>query len=284
MPHTPQCPSHSLPNPSHDAGRVPPAPHRDSQPRQGVSAGGAGRAPWRRPGCPACSSRSPPPRRTAPGTAVSSRPISGGTGRGSRRRPTSPAPVVTCLPPSQAVLPRHPRFDQGIAIAYPPVAGRSHADGLVGRDAQPQLDGGAGGYLLSLPQPEQPAYLPADRLSGDGAASGRSTPAGLRHPPHRTGRAPFRASGSPSDGLDPCVGNIGFSAIVVGFVHPSSGVIRSVPHPSDCPPWPCGRLSRPRTTTRALPHVRHWPKAGLLRCRRAGRASQVHLGCVCVPS
>ena len=68
------------------------------------------------------------------------------------------------------------------------------------------------------------------------------------------------------------VGNIGFSAIIVGFIHPSSGVVRFVPHPSDCPPSPCGRLSRPRTTTRALPHVRHWLKAGLLRCRRAGRA------------
>ena len=80
------------------------------------------------------------------------------------------------------------------------------------------------------------------------------------------------------------VGNIGFSAIIVGFIHPSSGVVRFVPHPSDCPPSPCGRLSRPRTTTRALPHVRHWLKAGLLRSRRAGRASQVRLGCVFVPS
>ena len=114
------------------------------------------------------------------------------------------------------------------------------------------------------------------------AANGRNAPAGLRHPPHRTGRAPFKASGSPSDGLDLCVGNIGFSAIVVGFIHPSSGVVRFVPHPSDCPPSPCGRLSRPRTTTRALPHIRHWPKAGLLRRRRAGRGSQVRPGCVCV--
>ena len=80
------------------------------------------------------------------------------------------------------------------------------------------------------------------------------------------------------------VGNIGFSAIIVGFIHPSSGVVRFVPHPSDCPPSPCGRLSRPRTTTRALPHVRRWPKAGLLRCRRAGRASQVRPGCVFMPS
>ena len=122
------------------------------------------------------------------------------------------------------------------------------------------------------------------RLGRDGAANGRNAPAGLRHPPHRTGRAPFKASGSPSDGLDLCVGNIGFSAIVVGFIHPSSGVVRFVPHPSDCPPSPCGRLSRPRTTTRALPHIRHWPKAGLLRRRRAGRGSQVRPGCVCVPS
>ena len=121
-------------------------------------------------------------------------------------------------------------------------------------------------------------------LGRDGAADGRTAPAGLRHPPRRTGRAPFRASGSPSDGLDLCVGNIGFSAIFVGFVRPSSGVVRFVPHPSGCPPSPCGRLSRPRTTTRALPHVRHWPQAGLLRCRRAGRASQVHLGCVVAPS
>ena len=196
----------------------------------------------------------------------------------------TPIDVTSSGPPCQAVSSRHPRLDEGVAVAYPPVTGCLHANDLIGGDAQPQLGGGAGGYPLSLPQPEQPAYLPADRLSGDGAASGRSTPAGLRHPPHRTGRAPFRAYGSPSDGLDPCVGNIGFSAIVVGFVHPSSGVIRFVPHPSDCPPSPCGRLSRPRTTTRALPHVRHWPKAGLLRCRRAGRASQVHLGCVCVPS
>ena len=122
------------------------------------------------------------------------------------------------------------------------------------------------------------------RLGRDGAADGRNAPAGLRHPPHRTGRAPFKASGSPSDGLDLCVGNIGFSTIVVGFIHPSSGVVRFVPHPSDCPPSPCGRLSRPRTTTRALPHIRHWPKAGLLRRRRAGRGSQVRPGCVCVPS
>ena len=80
------------------------------------------------------------------------------------------------------------------------------------------------------------------------------------------------------------VGNIGFSAIIVGFIHPSSGVVRFVPHPSDCPPSPCGRLSRPRTTTRALPHVRRWPKAGLLRSRRAGRGSQVRPGCVFMPS
>ncbi len=121
-------------------------------------------------------------------------------------------------------------------------------------------------------------------LSGDGAAVGRADPAGLRHPPHRTGRATFTASGSPSGGLDLCVGNIGFSAILVGFIHPASGVVRFVPLPSDCPPSPCGRLSRPRTTTRALPHVRRWPKAGLLRCRRAGRASQVRPGCIFMPS
>ena len=41
-------------------------------------------------------------------------------------------------------------------------------------------------------------------LSGDGAAVGRADPAGLRHPPHRTGRATFTASGSPSGGLDLC--------------------------------------------------------------------------------
>ena len=121
-------------------------------------------------------------------------------------------------------------------------------------------------------------------LGRDGAADGRTAPAGLRHPPLRTGRATFTASGSPSDGLDWCVGNIGFSAILVGFIHPASGVVRFVPLPSDCPPSPCGRLSRPRTTTRALPHVRRWPKAGLLRCRRAGRASQVRPGCIFMPS
>ena len=121
-------------------------------------------------------------------------------------------------------------------------------------------------------------------LSGDSAASDRIAPAGSRHPPHRTGRATFTASGSPSDGLDWCVGNIGFSAILVGFIHPASGVVRFVPLPSDCPPSPCGRLSRPRTTTRALPHVRRWPKADLLRSRRAGRGSQVRPGCVFMPS
>ena len=134
------------------------------------------------------------------------------------------------------------------------------------------------------PHLERSTHALLGALGRDGAANGRNAPAGLRHPPHRTGRAPFKASGSPSDGLDLCVGNIGFSAIVVGFIHPSSGVVRFVPHPSDCPPSPCGRLSRPRTTTRALPHIRHWPKAGLLRRRRAGRGSQVRPGCVCVPS
>ena len=123
-----------------------------------------------------------------------------------------------------------------------------------------------------------------EALGRDGAADGRTAPAGLRHPPLRTGRATFTASGSPSDGLDGCVGNIGFSAILVGFIHPASGVVRFVPLPSDCPPSPCGRLSRPRTTTRALPHVRRWPKAGLLRSRRAGRASQVRPGCIFMPS
>ena len=87
----------------------------------------------------------------------------------------------------------------------------------------------------------------------------RIAPAGSRHPPHRTGRAPFKASGSPSDGLDQSREHQP-SAIVVGCIHPFSGVVRSVPHPSDCPPSPCGRLSRPRTTTGALPHDRHWPK------------------------
>ena len=129
-----------------------------------------------------------------------------------------------------------------------------------------------------------PSFESFDALGRDGAADGRTAPAGLRHPPLRTGRATFTASGSPSDGLDGCVGNIGFSAILVGFIHPASGVVRFVPLPSDCPPSPCGRLSRPRTTTRALPHVRRWPKAGLLRCRRAGRASQVRPGCIFMPS
>ena len=130
---------------------------------------------------------------------------------------------------------------------------------------------------------QRPAAL-TKALGRDGAADGRTAPAGLRHPPLRTGRATFTASGSPSDGLDWCVGNIGFSAILVGFIHPASGVVRFVPLPSDCPPSPCGRLSRPRTTTRALPHVRRWPKAGLLRGRRAGRASQVRPGCIFMPS
>ena len=133
-------------------------------------------------------------------------------------------------------------------------------------------------YLPVVFRRNQPA------LGRDGAADGRTAPAGLRHPPLRTGRATFTASGSPSDGLDGCVGNIGFSAILVGFIHPASGVVRFVPLPSDCPPSPCGRLSRPRTTTRALPHVRRWPKAGLLRSRRAGRASQVRPGCIFMPS
>ena len=96
-------------------------------------------------------------------------------------------------------------------------------------------------------------------LSGDSAASDRIAPAGSRHPPHRTGRAPFKASGSPSDGLDQSREHQP-SAIVVGCIHPFSGVVRSVPHPPDCPPSPCGRLSRPQTTTGALPHDRHWPK------------------------
>ena len=39
-------------------------------------------------------------------------------------------------------------------------------------------------------------------LGRDSAADGRTAPAGLRHPSHRTGRATFTASGSPSDGLD----------------------------------------------------------------------------------
>ena len=137
-------------------------------------------------------------------------------------------------------------------------------------------------FRVPAAQPES-AYRPVE-VGRDGAADGRTAPAGLRHPPRRTGLATFTASGSPSDESDPWVGNICFSAIFVGFIHPFSGVVRFVPHSSDCPPSPCGRLSRPRTTTRALPHVRHWPKAGLLRCRRAGRASQVRLGCVFAPS
>ena len=40
------------------------------------------------------------------------------------------------------------------------------------------------------------------RLGRDSAADGRTAPAGLRHPSHRTGLATFTASGSPSDGLD----------------------------------------------------------------------------------
>ena len=72
-------------------------------------------------------------------------------------------------------------------------------------------------------------------LSGDSVASDRIAPAGSRLPPHRTGRAPFKASGSPSDGLDQSREHQP-SAIVVGCIHPFSGVVRSVPHPSDCPP------------------------------------------------
>ena len=82
-----------------------------------------------------------------------------------------------------------------------------------------------------------PLAFVAEALGRDGAADGRTAPAGLRHPPLRTGRATFTASGSPSDGLDRCVGNIGFSAILVGFIHPASGVVRFVPLPSDCPPF-----------------------------------------------
>ena len=37
---------------------------------------------------------------------------------------------------------------------------------------------------------------------GYGAANNRTAPAGLRHPPRRTGRAAFTASGSPSDEID----------------------------------------------------------------------------------
>ena len=102
--------------------------------------------------------------------------------------------------------------------------------------------------------------------------------------PSRTGRATFTASGSPSGGLDLCgSGTSAFPPSSSGSYIPPPAV-RFVPHPSDCPPSPCGRLSRPRTTTRALPHVRRWPKAGLLRSRRAGRASQVRPGCVFMPS
>ena len=78
-------------------------------------------------------------------------------------------------------------------------------------------------------------------MGRDGAADGRTAPAGLRHPPRRTRLATFTASGSPSDESDPWVGNICFSAIFVGFIHPFSGVVRFVPHSSDCPPcamWP----------------------------------------------
>ena len=43
---------------------------------------------------------------------------------------------------------------------------------------------------------------PLRELGRDGAANNRTAPAGLRHPPRRTGRAAFTASGSPSDELD----------------------------------------------------------------------------------
>ena len=39
-------------------------------------------------------------------------------------------------------------------------------------------------------------------MGRDGAANNRTAPAGLRHPPRRTGRAAFTASGSPSDEID----------------------------------------------------------------------------------
>ena len=52
------------------------------------------------------------------------------------------------------------------------------------------------------------------------------------------------------------VGTIGFSAIVVGFIHPFSGVVRFVPHSSDCP----------------LRHAAGFPDLGLLRglCHTSG--------------
>ena len=42
----------------------------------------------------------------------------------------------------------------------------------------------------------------SQELGRDSAADGRTAPAGLRHPSHRTGLATFTASDSPSDGLD----------------------------------------------------------------------------------
>ena len=47
-----------------------------------------------------------------------------------------------------------------------------------------------------------PAAAAGFELGRDGAANNRTAPAGLRHPPRRTGRAAFTASGSPSDELD----------------------------------------------------------------------------------
>ena len=179
--------------------------------------------------------------------------------------PATPVPIETTRPRPLAKERLLWRFRASGSVLDSPIV----ADGVV--------------YVGAVGEADDSLYA-VSALGRDGAADGRTAPAGLRHPPLRTGRATFTASGSPSDGLDRCVGNIGFSAILVGFIHPASGVVRFVPLPSDCPPSPCGRLSRPRTTTRALPHVRRWPKAGLLRCRRAGRASQVRPGCIFMPS
>ena len=81
---------------------------------------------------------------------------------------------------------------------------------------EPGGSGGAAGTRLARPRRWLRAGLPpaaaprtptaqdgrTERLGRDSAADGRTAPAGLRHPSHRTGLATFTASGSPSDGLD----------------------------------------------------------------------------------
>ena len=292
--------------------RFPTPPRRGRPPRPGASAACASTAPWRRPArslnlasistASANSSGhlrlvSTHRRRDWKGQATQAETVPGACRSG---LPTSPGSPLRDMPASMSGYHRYATLPNELSggliktdrrslgvVGFVIHLSREVFMGMASSVEMPSHSSTIVPVWNPLPPPRVPAGRVsscADGLGRDGAANGRNAPAGLRHPPHRTGRAPFKASGSPSDGLDLCVGNIGFSAIVVGFIHPSSGVVRFVPHPSDCPPSPCGRLSRPRTTTRALPHIRHWPKAGLLRRRRAGRGSQVRPGCVCVPS